>query len=252
MLNIDKSIPCNPGNYAKGRNRKVDYIVIHYTGGTATAKQNAQYYASAGGRGASAHFFVGHKSEGAKIYQSIDPNDTAWHCGTTGTYCHPSCRNSNSIGIETCCHNDTPDKSAASLCWYFDSETVDALVELTRDLMAKYGITADHVVRHYDVTHKICPAMWVHDEAAWKAFELRLVALPTKSKSDIRPTLKMSSKGDDVKTLQTRLNALKFPCGPSDGDFGSRTLEAVKAFQAARGLVADGVVGPSTWRALMA
>lgn len=64
--------------------------------------------------------------------------------------------------------------------------------------------------------------------------------------------LKYGSKGDAVKLLQTRLNALKFPCGQADGDFGQRTLEAVKAFQAARGLVADGVVGARTWAALMA
>jgi len=62
--------------------------------------------------------------------------------------------------------------------------------------------------------------------------------------------LKLHSTGPDVVTLQNRLNALKFPCGQADGDFGSRTQEAVKAFQAARGLAADGVVGNITWKAL--
>lgn len=64
--------------------------------------------------------------------------------------------------------------------------------------------------------------------------------------------LRLRSKGADVVTLQNRLNKLGFPCGSADGDFGPRTLEAVKAFQAARGLVVDGVVGPATWKVLMA
>lgn len=65
-------------------------------------------------------------------------------------------------------------------------------------------------------------------------------------------TLKFGNKGPDVVVLQNRLNMLKFPCGPADGDFGPRTREAVKAFQAARGLVVDAIVGKNTWKALMA
>jgi hypothetical protein len=63
--------------------------------------------------------------------------------------------------------------------------------------------------------------------------------------------LKLGYKGKDVVNLQERLNKLGFPCGPADGDFGKRTLEAVKAFQAAKGLTVDGVVGPVTWKALL-
>lgn len=63
--------------------------------------------------------------------------------------------------------------------------------------------------------------------------------------------LKLGYKGPDVVTLQTRLNKLGFSCGANDGDFGPRTLEAVKAYQAAKGLVVDGVVGKMTWSALM-
>jgi peptidoglycan L-alanyl-D-glutamate endopeptidase CwlK len=64
--------------------------------------------------------------------------------------------------------------------------------------------------------------------------------------------LRIGSKGNDVKRLQTRLNELAFPCGAVDGDFGRRTAEAVNAFQAASGLTVDGVVGPKTWAALYA
>ena len=42
--------------------------------------------------------------------------------------------------------------------------------------MAKYGIDADHVVRHYDVTGKLCPEPWVRDESLWRKFKARLTA----------------------------------------------------------------------------
>jgi peptidoglycan hydrolase-like protein with peptidoglycan-binding domain len=63
---------------------------------------------------------------------------------------------------------------------------------------------------------------------------------------------KRASKGKAVTQLQQRLNELGFDCGKVDGSFGSRTEQAVKAFQTKRGLKADGVVGAKTWTALLA
>lgn len=172
-LDINTDYPCSSDNYTKCSSREITHIVVHYTGGTGTALQNVKYYAGSPEREASAHLFVGNASEDAQIYQSVDLDYIAWHCGSkNGYYC--DARNSNSIGIEVACHNDTSDKSASSLDWYFDDVTVDKLVQLVRYLMEKYGIDADHVVRHYDVTHKTCPAMWVHDAEAWAQFKARL------------------------------------------------------------------------------
>jgi putative chitinase len=53
--------------------------------------------------------------------------------------------------------------------------------------------------------------------------------------------LKIGSKGDDVKKLQTKLGLV------SDGHYGTLTATAVKKWQAANGLTADGIVGPGTW-----
>lgn len=62
-------------------------------------------------------------------------------------------------------------------------------------------------------------------------------------------TLRINSKGEEVKTLQTALN--KYGYGLSvDGIFGAKTEWAVRAFQASKGLSVDGVVGPKTWVAL--
>jgi hypothetical protein len=167
-LTLDASFPCHPGNFQRGRSKKIRYIVIHYTGGTGSALANVRYYSSTNlptGKKASAHLFVGHKAENAKIYQSIAFEDTAYHA--------PG-RNADSIGIEVCCHNNTKNLSAASRDWYFDDETVEALVKLVRALMEQYNIPIQNIIRHYDVTGKICPAMWVHDTNAWNAFKARL------------------------------------------------------------------------------
>lgn len=64
-------------------------------------------------------------------------------------------------------------------------------------------------------------------------------------------TLRNGSKSDNVKALQILLNGLGYSCGTADGDFGSKTLTAVKNFQKAKGLKQDGVVGAKTWAAIL-
>lgn len=161
-------MPCNPGNYTERRSSAIRYLVIHYTGAPGTARNNGAYFASRGDIGASAHYFV----DAQDIVQSVPDGDRAWHCGAA-SYRHPECRNDNSIGVELCCDQDAAGR------WRFDPATVANAVQLIRTLMAKYGIDIDHVVRHYDVTGKICPEPFVRDAAAWAEFKARLTAPET-------------------------------------------------------------------------
>ncbi|MGH2813278.1 MAG: N-acetylmuramoyl-L-alanine amidase [Actinomycetota bacterium] len=57
-------------------------------------------------------------------------------------------------------------------------------------------------------------------------------------------------RGDDVRALQAALNALGFSAGKHDGIFGGQTVEAVREFQHDLAIEEDGIVGPSTIRAL--
>lgn len=60
------------------------------------------------------------------------------------------------------------------------------------------------------------------------------------------PTLTSGTKGTDVYALQSFLQARGYSLAV-DGEFGPGTLSAVKSFQTANGLTADGSVGPATW-----
>ena len=58
------------------------------------------------------------------------------------------------------------------------------------------------------------------------------------------------ARGEDVRTLQEWLRVLGYDAGPFDGVYGTRTSQAVSAFQADAGLTPDGKVGPATRAAL--
>ena len=160
-----------PYNYTDTNSTdRIKYIVIHYVGATGDAEANCKYFASHY-VGASAHYFVGFSGD---VWQCVKDEDTAWHCGAK-SYKHPHCRNSNSIGIELCVHNKGS-QADTSKDWYFEDATVQSAIELTKALMAKYGVPASNVVRHYDVTGKICPNPYVynHTTHTWDAFKAAL------------------------------------------------------------------------------
>lgn len=149
---------------ASRRPSDICYLVIHFTANDGdSAKNNADYFAREA-PGASAHFFVDER----EIWQSVQEKDIAWHCGTRGMYFHPYCRNANSLGVELCSRKRGEK-------YYFAPETVKNAQQFVRSLMKRYGIPTENVVRHYDVTHKNCPAPFVEDAGAWQRFKAGLM-----------------------------------------------------------------------------
>lgn len=150
---------CNPANMGGTRGMaQVDWIVIHYTSNLGdTAKNNADYFArEALNYKASAHYFV----DEDEVWSSVPVYRIAYHCGAK-TYTHPHCRNTNSIGVEIC----MLDKYAV-----IRMDAIRHAAELVRYLMDKYDIDVEHVVRHWDVTGKDCPAPMVDDPGLWEQF----------------------------------------------------------------------------------
>ena len=146
-------LPVNPYSRPGIPLEQVNGIVIHYVGNPGTtAAQNHSYFenlAQTGETYASSHFLVGLEGE---VIQNV-PLDEIAYCSNQ--------RNEDTISIE-CCH---PDDSGA-----FNQATYDSLVRLTRWLMEAYDLDTDQVIRHYDVTGKICPKSFVENPEEWEQF----------------------------------------------------------------------------------
>ena len=156
-----------PYNYTAMKNKENKYIVVHYVGAVSTAENNAKYLHN-NSTSASAHYFVDEND----IYQVVEDKNKAWHCGgglqgNGGHTFYGKCTNSNSIGIEMCC------KIGPNGTWYFEYQTVENAARLIRYLMKKHNIPIDRVIRHYDVTGKICPAPYI-DDIEWAKFKSKL------------------------------------------------------------------------------
>ena len=154
---------CNAANHGGRRTQPIEYLVIHYTSNRGdTAKNNADFFAREITR-TSAHYFVDEN----EIWQSVPDDTVAWHCGGS-RYVHADCRNANAIGIEVCMQDRQGKLRQAS---------IDRAARLARALMDRYGIPVERVLRHYDVTHKNCPAPMVEDPARWEDFRKELNAM---------------------------------------------------------------------------
>ena len=148
---------------------KVNGIVIHYTANPgATAIANRNYFENLKDTHttkASSHFVVGLEGE---IVQCIPTAEIAYASND---------RNSDTISIECCYKNE--DGS-------FEQATYDSVIRLTAWLCEKFGLTSEDVIRHYDVTGKLCPLYYVEHEDAWTQF-----------KKDVDTYLQVYKTGDE-------------------------------------------------------
>ena len=180
----------NTANTTELKNRKIKYIVIHYTAGITsrpgTAKSNARYFAKETTK-ASADFII--DDENIVQYNPDIKNRYCWHCGgskykTKGGSLYKVCTSANSIGIEMCSTNSAKKVTNPNDAnWYFTDAVIDNCVELTKKLMEEYDIKPDHVIRHYDINGKLCPGIigWnedTNDISKWQDFIVRVSPVP--------------------------------------------------------------------------
>ena len=124
-------------------------IVIHYVANPgSTAMQNRDYFA-AEDTVVNSHFIVGIDGE---IIQCIPLNEQS---------VASNWRNSDTISIEVC----HPDESGK-----FTKDTMKSLVKLTTWLLIEFELEAEDVIRHYDITGKLCPLYYVENEDEWAEF----------------------------------------------------------------------------------
>ena len=136
---------------------QVNGIVVHYVANPgSTGWENWHYFeglAESHTTKAGAHFIIG--LDGTVI-QCV-PLDELTYCSNN--------RNADTISIE-CCHPEEDGK--------FTEETYNSLVKLCRWLINYYGLDKEDVIRHYDVTGKLCPLYFVEHEDAWEEFKNNL------------------------------------------------------------------------------
>jgi len=145
-----------PNEYSRPQKAvdKITGIVIHYTANPGTtAMNNRDYFESlkdTQDNYVSSHFVVGIDGE---IVQCIPTTEVAYASNE---------RNHDTISIEVC-HMDESG--------VFSSATYDSLVSLTGWLCLYLDVPPENVIRHYDVTGKICPKYYVEHEDAWEFFK---------------------------------------------------------------------------------
>lgn len=153
---IDKLLTINKYSRTGERQNKIEYIVVHWVGNANTsATANRNYFNNLSKTHktyASSHYIIGLDGE---IIRCIPDDEVAFHSGSYGM-------NRKSIGIENC-HPDWNGK--------FNDKTYNALVELCAELCKKYGIDIHNVIRHYDVTGKVCPKYYVEHSNEWDKFK---------------------------------------------------------------------------------
>ena len=122
-------------------------IVIHYVGNPGSTAQGNRDYFDSPTTEVSAHFVVGLDGE---ILQCLPLYEKSAASNQ---------RNIDTISIETC----HPDETGQ-----FNDATYAALVRLTAYLCERFSLDTDDVIRHYDVTGKLCPLYYVEHEEAWE------------------------------------------------------------------------------------
>lgn len=124
-------------------------IAIHYVGNPGTtAQQNRDFYNNPDTQ-VSSHFLIGLDGE---IIQCVPLDEKS---SATNE------RNRDTISIEVCHPNADG---------VFTDASYRSLVKLTAWLCDNFHLSRDRVIRHYDVTGKLCPLHFVEDEGAWEQF----------------------------------------------------------------------------------
>lgn len=196
MKITEKIIPVNKYN-RPGTASKPTRICVHYNGQAGTgADRLALYYANVAAgmfpdkpdSWTSTQYIVGINGEVIRI---VPDNEVAYAAAN---------RNNGTIHIEVCYKQNSGE---------FEQVSKAALRELVQYLMKKYGISADNVVRHYDLTGKYCPMYYV-DETRWAALHEYITAPEVKPDKLYRVQVGAFSSRQNAEAYMAKIKAAGF------------------------------------------
>jgi N-acetylmuramoyl-L-alanine amidase len=142
-------------------------IVLHYTASPkASAKNERDYFNGTcitDKRYASAHLFV----DRVEARLAVPLNEVAYHAHDNSR-CYPKELDGNAnlttIGVEMCIEADGT----------IHPDTLTRTVQVVSELCKQFNLTEKNLYRHYDITGKNCPAMWVSKPADFEAFKVNV------------------------------------------------------------------------------
>lgn len=223
---------------------KIDTFLIHHQAGTS---DDAVIRAMvSGARQVSANYTI---SNEGRITLVVPEEFRAWTSGSSVDGGKGAAWDRRAITVEI-------ENASAGGTWPISVAAITAAAALLVDLRKRYGISI--ILGHRD--------LWLQFRASYATFcpGAEKVAQVTKRATALAdgsavfvpytggsstPSYPTTWNGYKVATIQKLLSAAGFPTD-ADGLYGPDTKAKVKAFQRARGLVADGDVGPLTWAAL--
>lgn len=159
-------------NNPKRKIKSLKAFVFHYTANYskgANARANRNYFQNHPEIGASAHYNI----DDSEVVECIAAGWVAWHAGgkkytayaeSTFALSGATCPNDFTVGFEMCVNADND--------W---EQTVENTIDFAAKKAVEMGSPNVELIRHFDVTGKICPIMYI-DEAKWAAFKKRLRA----------------------------------------------------------------------------
>ena len=156
-MDIDKQyLTVSNYNRPGTRRDRTTAVACHYIGNPGTSAQaNRNYFESLRATHttkASCHYIIGLAGE---IIQLIPEEEVSWCTNQANSY---------TISIEAC-HPDATGK--------FTDATYQSYVALCADICKRWGLNPQRggLIRHYDVTGKICPKWFVEHPEAWEQFK---------------------------------------------------------------------------------
>lgn len=173
--------------------KQVKNIVVHWVGNAnSTAIANRNYFESLKERKsfASSHYIIGLQGE---IIQCVPESEIAYHANNANSY---------SIGIEVC-HPDWQGK--------FSEITYKSLINLLADLCKRYSLEpTTAIIRHYDVTKKLCPKYYVEHSGAWLQLKQDVkVAIGTED-TELKKAAELLYKRNIISVLSAWADMSKF------------------------------------------
>lgn len=271
---VDVKVPAYSGNYTKGRSgKKIIEITIHHMAAVLSAEQCGKVFQRKG-RNGSSHYGIGNDG---RIGLYVDEKNTAW----TNSNWEANCR---AVTIEV-------SNSKTGGDWPVSDKALNSLIKLVADIAKRNNITlvkGKTLTWHRMYAKTTCPGDYLLSKMDYIIQKANEINNPKNTNSDRvkswqvvmnkvykcklvvdgsfgpacekqankhqlykKKIVSLRIRNDYVKWLQNRLKELGYYKGSIDGSFWSDTDKAVRQFQKAKKLTADGYVGLNTVKALL-